>query len=91
MKEPYLRGDPPRLLHRCCVGISESAGAALGIFLAHVLTLTVLCFTSAVYALFHLDTLYENLQEVCSSVDSSSGFNMFLCGGDVIWGNDYRL
>ena len=91
MKEPFFLGDPPRLLRRCCAGISESAGAALGMFLAHVFTLTVLCVTSAVYAFFHVITLHENLQEVCSSIDSCGEFYMFLCGGEVVWGNYCRL
>ncbi|CAN0289149.1 unnamed protein product [Ascophyllum nodosum] len=68
------------------VGISESAGAALGMFLAHVFTLTVLCVTSAVYAFFHVITLHENLQEgfpdimVSGSLVTGSWFTALLFG-----------
>ncbi|CAM9516623.1 unnamed protein product, partial [Ascophyllum nodosum] len=60
------------------VGISESAGAALGIFVAHVFTLTVLCVTSVGYAFFHLTTLSENLQK---------GFPGVMIAGSMVKGS----
>lgn len=44
-------------------GISESSGVALGMFITHVLTLTVLCVASAFYAYCNVTTMHDNLQQ----------------------------
>ncbi|CAN0118008.1 unnamed protein product [Scytosiphon promiscuus] len=45
------------------MGISESAGVALGMFVVHVFTLTAVCVMSALYAFFNVTILKENLQQ----------------------------
>lgn len=43
------------------VGISESATAAVVMFVLHIATLTLLCLTSTMYAYFNTATFHENL------------------------------
>ncbi|CAM9488488.1 unnamed protein product [Ectocarpus sp. 13 AM-2016] len=59
------------------MGISESAGVALGMFVVHVFTLTAVCVLSACYAFYNVTILKENLQQDFPSV---------MVGGTVVEG-----
>eukprot|EP00752_Nemacystus_decipiens_P004270 g3901.t1 len=62
------------------MGISESAGVALGMFVVHVFTLTAVCVLSALYAFFNVTILKENLQQ---------DFPDVMVGGTVVAGTWY--
>ncbi|CAM9882560.1 unnamed protein product, partial [Ectocarpus sp. 8 AP-2014] len=59
------------------MGISESAGVALGMFVVHVFTLTAVCVLSACYAFYNVTILKENLQQ---------DFPAVMVGGTVVEG-----
>ncbi|CAN0073874.1 unnamed protein product, partial [Ectocarpus fasciculatus] len=59
------------------MGISESAGVALGMFVVHVFTLTAVCVLSACYAFYNVTILKENLQQ---------DFPEVVVGGTVVEG-----